>query len=129
MNTVIYSGIVTTVGAVVIGIECVKHKKVSCIGEVKSKKDSVSFLKCMCSNSTSADDLNDSLLINLRNRGYSQKDKERIYKFLNDNPTPTEEFALTMIWSMIWYYEGLTSYETNTISSSVLNCEHNLITF
>jgi len=127
MDTVIYSGLGATV-AVVIGIEYIKSKPIHCLGEIKSKKDSVFFLKCMCSKSTSADQLNDLLLINLRNRGYNPEDKERIQKFLNDNPKPTEEFALTVIWSMIWYYEALTSYDTNT-NSDTLNCEHNLVTF
>lgn len=127
MNTVIYSGIGTTVAAaVVIGIEYIKHKPIKCVSEIKSKKDSISFLKCLCCKSTSADDLNDSLLINLRNEGYSKKDKERIHKFLEDNPNPTEEFALTVIWSMILYYEDLMSYETNT---NTLNCEQNLVSF
>ena len=127
MNTVIYSGLGATVAAVVIGIEYIKPKHISCLGEIKSKRDSVLFLKCMCSNSSSADELNDSLLINLRNRGYSQEDKKRIHNFLNDNPTPTEEFALTVIWSIIWYYENLTSYDTNT--SLTLNVEQTLVNF
>lgn len=128
MNTVIYTGIGATVAAVAIGIEYIKHKPIKCLGEIKSKKDSVLFLKCLCCKSTSADELNDSLLINLRNKGYSKEDKERIRNFLEDSPNPTEEFALTVIWSMIWYYEDLMSYETNT-NSLILNCEHNLVTF
>ena len=115
MNTVIYSGLGTTVIATVaIGVEYIKSKPINCLGEIKSKKDSVLFMKCLCSKTTSADELNDLLLINLRNRGYSQEDKERIRKFLEDNPKPTEEFALTVIWSIIWYYEYLMSYEMNT---------------
>jgi len=67
-------------------------------------------------------------LINLRNKGYSKEDKERIRNFLEDSPNPTEEFAFIVIWSMIWYYEDLMSYETNT-NYLILNCEHNLVTF
>jgi len=128
MNAVIYSGLGATAAAVVIGIEYIKHEPINCLGKIKSKRDSVLFLKCLCCKSTSADELNDSLLINLRNKGYSQEDKERIRKFLEDSPNPTEEFALTVIWSMMWYYEDLMSYETNTNSLS-LNCEHDLVTF
>lgn len=128
MNTVIYSGLGAGVTAVVICIEHIKNKPVHCLGEIKSKKDSVLFLKCLCCKSTSADELNDALLINLRNNGYSQEDKERIRNFLEDSPKPTEEFALTVIWAMIWYYECLMSYETNT-NYLILNCEHNLVTF
>ena len=45
MNTVIYGGLGATVTAVVIGIEYIKHKPIHCLGEIKSKKDSVLFLK------------------------------------------------------------------------------------
>ena len=107
MNTVIYSGPWATLAAVVIWTEYIKNKPIHCLSEIKSKKDSVLFLKCLCCKSTSADELNDSLLINLRNKGYSQEDKDRIRQFLEDSPKPAEEFALTAIWSMIWYYEDL----------------------
>ena len=127
MNTVIYSGIGATIAVLAIGMERIRHKTIYCLGEIKSKKDSVFFLKSLCSKSTSTDELNDLLLINIRKNGYSLEDKERIYEFLVDNPKPTEEFALTVIYSMIWYYECLTSCDINT-SSLVLN-EQNLVTF
>ena len=109
--------------------ERIKSKKVTSINEIKSKNDSISFLKCMCSKSTSSDELNESLLLNIKRYGYSESDKNRIHSFLNEKCTATEEFALTVIWAIIIYYEELNSCASSKYFSSSCLEEQNVVNF
>ena len=45
MNTVIFSAIGATIAVLAIGMEHIRHKTIYCLGEIKSKKDSVFFFE------------------------------------------------------------------------------------
>ena len=139
MNTIIYCGLscTTTAATVILGIRCLNNiqcyaqKKITKISDINSKNDAVSFLRAMCSNKTSSDELNDALLINIHKYGYTQQDKEKIFSFMHDTSVkPTEDFALTVIWAMIICYEELSSSTATDTTTSVLHlAEQNLVSF
>lgn len=107
-------------------LQCRLRNKIHKISQIQSKKDSILYLKSMCHNLSSADELNDSILKNIRNFGYSEHDRKRIQSLRTQHLTGTEDFALTVIWAMLLHFEELN--QLNTDLSSV-NHEQNLVTF